>query len=151
MKYIDSRTKNEKNVKIILETSAGQGTELLSNFDEFLMFMQKFKTDKRFGICLDTCHIFSAGIDIRDKKTFGNIISKCDDKIGLKKIELVHLNDSKHDLGERKDRHESLGYGFIGRDGLKDIIKKLKSKNIPIILETPSAYHENELKWIKKL
>lgn len=151
MKYVDSMTKKEKDIKMILETPAGQGTELLSNFDEFLMFMQKFKSEKRFGICLDTCHMFSAGIDVRDNKIFKEVIDKCSDKLGLERLLLVHLNDSKHDLGERKDRHESLGYGFIGRKGIKNIIKALKSINIPMILETPSTYHENELQWIKKI
>lgn len=150
MTYVDKATQKESSVKIILETSAGQGSALLSDYNEFLCFMTKFKHNKRFGICIDTCHVFAAGMDIREKKIFNKMLSKCEKKLGLDRLMLIHLNDSKHDLGERKDRHESLGYGFIGRNGLKHIIKKLKVLNVPIILETPFLFHENELEWITK-
>ena len=150
IKYIHSKTKKESDVKIILETPAGKGTEILSNYDEFLLFMQKFDSDSanRIGMCLDTCHVFSAGYDIRDKKIFYQLLKKCKDKIGIERLLLIHLNDSKKDMGERKDYHESLGYGFIGRDAFNHIIPTIKKFGIPIILETPGIYHDNEVKWI---
>jgi len=144
--HIDAQTKHESNVKIIIETSSGQGTEMLREFDDLIEFMDKFKNNNRFGLCIDTCHIFSSGVDIRDKKIFASIIKKAENKLML-----IHLNDSKDELGDRKDRHDNLGYGFIGRKGLKGIIKKIKTLNVPIILETPQLHHESEIKWIKCL
>lgn len=150
MRYIHSKTKKESSVKIILETPAGKGTEILTNYDEFINFMGKFDDD-RFGMCLDTCHVFSAGYDIRKISVFNNMLKKCIDKLGSNKLALIHLNDSKKDLAERKDSHESLGYGFIGRESFNHIIKTITDLKIPIILETPSIYHDNEIKWIKDI
>lgn len=131
--HIHNATKNENNVKLLIETPAGQGSEMLSNYEKFINFMTKFNTIDRFGVCIDTCHMFAAGYDIRKPKILKKIISQVKHNLCL-----IHLNDSKDDLGSLKDRHESLGYGFIGRVGLRKIIKALKSINIPIILETPS-------------
>lgn len=149
--HVNNQTQNESNVKIIIETPAGQGTELLYEFNDLIDFMTKLKDNDRFGLCIDTCHIFAAGNDIRNKEIFGNILSTVNSRLGKNKLMLIHLNDSKDDLGEKKDRHDNLGYGFIGRIGLKHIIKKIKALNIPIILETPMIHHESEIKWIKDL
>lgn len=146
--HIDSATKKQSDVKIIIETASGQGSEMLWNIDELMEFMKKFKDNNRFGVCLDTCHVFAAGYDIKKKKVFTSVINKITGAIGEDKLMLVHLNDSKNDVGEKLDRHESLGYGFIGRKGLGHIIKKIKNMNIPIILETPFTEHESEVNWI---
>ena len=112
--YIDDKTKKYKNIKILIENPAGQGTEIFTNFKELLFFIKEFKS-KRIGLCLDSCHIFSVGYDIRKKSVVDDILKDIDKIIGLKKLFLLHLNDSKKDLGERKDRHENIGDGFIGK------------------------------------
>jgi deoxyribonuclease IV len=149
--YIHNETLKESNVKIIIETSAGEGTEILYDLEDFIKFIEKFKNNNRIGVCLDTCHIFSAGYDIRNSKIFNQVLALFNKKVGLDKLILVHLNDSKYGLGKRKDRHDSLGYGNIGRKAIKYIVKKLKTLNIPIILETPEIHHFDEIIWLTKL
>jgi deoxyribonuclease-4 len=146
--YIHNITKKESNVKLLIETPSGKGSEMLSNYDNFINFMTKFNNIDRIGICIDTCHVFSAGYDIRKPEILNGMISKIKKELGSGKLGLIHLNDSKDDIYSNKDRHESLGYGFIGRVGLKKIIKIIKNIDVPIILETPQLYHDNEIKWI---
>lgn len=147
--HIHNQTLKESRVKLIIETAAGQGTEMIHDIDRFVEFMNKFKGNDRFGVCLDTCHIFSAGQDIRKAAVLKEIVRKIK---GISvELALVHLNDSKDDLGHNKDRHESLGYGYIGRKGLKTIIRVIKKLNVPIILETPKIHHDSEIKWIMEI
>lgn len=143
--YVHSKTINS-NVKILIETPAGQGTETLVDVNNFCRFMSKFSTHpnkeikERFGMCVDTCHIFAAGYDIRTKQytdDFFNIIQKT---IGIDKIKACHINDSKKGLGSKIDRHENIGHGEIGALPLKRIIQFMKSLNVPIIFETPSNF-----------
>lgn len=149
--HIDKSTIKDNNVKLLVETSAGQGTELLYNLNNFANFMKKFQSNDRFGIVIDTCHIFVAGNDLNKKNMFKKIIKLINDVCGKNKIKLIHLNDSKVAVGERKDRHESLGYGYIKRDSLINIIKICIKNKLPMILETPFENHEYELKWINSL
>ena len=148
--YIDDKTKKYKNIKILIENPAGQGTEIFTNFKELLFFIKQFKS-KRIGLCLDSCHIFSVGYDIRKKSVVDDILKDIDKIIGFKKLFLLHLNDSKKDLGERKDRHENIGDGFIGKKELFYLVKKIIKLNIPIILETPFKKHEKEIKLLNNL
>jgi deoxyribonuclease-4 len=127
--------------KLILETSAGQGTEICSNIKEFAKMFNQFNDDekKKLGICIDTCHVFAAGYDLSSKKkakAFYELIIKY---IDINSIACIHLNDSKCDVGCKKDRHDDLGYGKIGIDGLKYIYKKFNKNKIPLILETPTT------------
>lgn len=142
-----------KDVKIIIETSSGQGTELCYKLDEFKSFYEMFPSRyrKRIGICIDSCHVFAAGYDLRTKKNvidFFNYFSKL---INFKNVVLFHLNDSKKGLGSRVDRHEVLGKGKIGVEGIIQIIIMCYKLNIPIILETPRTNHKPEIKLIKKI
>ena len=146
--HIHNITRNENNIKLLIETPSGKGSEMLSNYDSFINFMAKFNNIDRIGVCMDTCHIFSAGYDIRKPEILKDMISKIKKELGNNKLGLIHLNDSKDDIYSNKDRHESLGYGFIGRVGLKKIINIIKHMDVPIILETPSLYHDSEIKWI---
>lgn len=146
--YINNATQKQNSVKILIETPAGKGTEMLSDYDKFIHFMAKFNNIDRFGVCIDTCHVFSAGNDIRKPKILEKMISKIKKKLGSNKLGLIHLNDTKDIIGSGKDRHESLGYGFIGRIGVQKIIKVLKKSSIPIILETPKLFHDSEIKWL---
>jgi len=146
----------ENNVKILLETCAGQGTEILKNIEDLGNFYSKFKNHKnkkisdRFGICLDTCHVFSAGNDIRGKQNIEKFMKLTDTHIGLEEIKLLHLNDSKTNIGSGIDRHANIGDGFIGKESLLMIAKLFIKLGTPIILETPSIDIMNDLKIINK-
>ncbi|WP_027334471.1 deoxyribonuclease IV [Mycoplasma elephantis] len=130
LSYIFSQTKN---VCIALETMSGKGTEIGKNFDELLYVLNKVNNN-RLGICLDTCHVWDAGYNIKNINDFMNILK---DKKILEHIMVVHLNDSKNDILSRKDRHENIGEGYIGLKTLKELIHLPEFDNIPIILETP--------------
>ena len=144
--YILDKT-SSCSIKILLETPVGQGTELLSDFNEFINFTNKFKKFQRFGICLDTCHIFASGINIKDIKIFDKLIKNID----ISKIIVIHLNDSKGICGCKKDRHEKIGKGYIGENGLRHIVKFAKTNNIIMILETPSLNRIDEINWVKNI
>jgi len=139
-------------VKLLIETPSGQGTELLYNLDDYLQFMKKLlKISDRFGCCIDSCHLFASGIDLRTKETIDRMFSMIDRSIGVGAIKLCHLNDSKEGLGEKKDRHESIGKGKIGMEGMLIIANFLKTLGIPIILETPHYNQLNDWNIIKSL
>lgn len=148
--YIYNKTKNLK-VKIMIETSTGQGSEMCYNLEDFAYFFNKFlKINKdKFRVCLDTCHIFQAGYNIKEKKNILKYFNMFNKSIGLEYIGLVHLNDSKNKLGAKLDRHESIGYGYIGKENIKIISEFFFNYNTPIVLETPdkSKIHD-ELKFI---
>ena len=126
----------------ILETAAGCGTELCSNINDLSDFYDRFsiKEKRKVKICIDTCHIFSAGYDISTKKAAIKFIKLIDNTIKWGNVAVIHLNDSKKELNCHVDRHENLGDGFIGKDsdkGFRTFIQFCTSVNIPIILETP--------------
>ncbi len=147
--YVHSKT-IKSNVQILIETPAGQGTETLVHINDFCKFMNKFyahpnkEIKERFGICVDTCHIFAAGHDIRTKQQTYFFYDTIEKAIGVDKIKACHINDSKKGIGSKIDRHANVGYGEIGSEPLKRIIKFMKSLNIPIIFETPSNLIHND-------
>jgi deoxyribonuclease-4 len=144
------------NTFIILETAAGQGTELLvtnnNNIDSFANFYNEFTEDDKnyIKICVDTCHIFAAGYDISNADQVKQFFIDFNDKIGLEHMTLIHLNDSKTECGGKVDRHANLGEGKIGLEGLRYFIRYAIFYNIPIILETPGDQIE-EIKLINKV
>jgi len=153
--YIYNKTK-DFNIKIFLETSTGQGSEMCYKLEDFAYFFNKFIkinniTKDKFRICLDTCHIFQAGYDISNKKNINKYMNDFERLIGIKYIGLVHLNDSKNELGSKLDRHESLGDGYIGLDAIKYISKFFFNINVPIILETRQDKIKEELKLLLDL
>ena len=153
--YIYNKTK-DFNIKIFLETSTGQGSEMCYKLEDFAYFFNKFIkinniTKDKFRICLDTCHIFQAGYDISNKKNINKYMNDFERLIGIKYIGLVHLNDSKNELGSKLDRHESLGDGYIGLDAIKYISKFFFNINVPIILETQQDKIKEELKLLLDL
>ena len=141
--------------KILIETSTGQGTEMCYELEDLARFYNKFKINdklsQRFGICLDTCHIFNAGYDIRTIKGVSDYITEFDRLIGVDNIKLIHLNDSKNKLGAKVDRHENLTKGFIGQEGLEQIILLFSKLQVPLVLETPDEYLEDDFKFINKV
>ncbi len=125
---------NDYDVTICLETMAGKGNEIGKTFEEINRIIEGVKFKDKIGVCLDTCHINDAGYDISD---FDKVLDEFDNIIGLDKLKCIHVNDSKNDIASHKDRHENIGYGYLGFDNLINIIYNKKIENIPKILETP--------------
>jgi deoxyribonuclease-4 len=139
-----------KDVRILLETMAGKGTELGTNFDDLKYIIDNIENKDRIGLCLDTCHLNDSGYVISD---FDKILDEVDFKIGLSYVKCVHVNDSKNEIGAHKDRHENIGYGTIGFDSLIKVIYNDRLKDVPKILETPyindKAPYKEEIDMIK--
>ena len=136
---LNSVLKNSDNeVKILLETMAGKGSEIGSNFHELKRIMDGIEEKSRIGVCLDTCHLNDAGYDLSN---FDKVLDEFDEIIWLDKIGCIHINDSKNEIAAHKDRHENISLGTIGFDNLLKIIYHDKLKNIPKILETPYVDH----------
>jgi len=120
----------------VLETTAGQGSNLGYKFEHLAYIIDKVIDKERIGVCIDTAHIFAAGYDIRTKKTYEETMKKFDEIIGFKYLKGMHINDSKAKFNSRVDRHHSLGKGEIGLDAFRFIMQDKRIDNIPLILET---------------
>jgi len=151
---VASLTKNNK-VKILLETSTGQGSEILFKIEDLAKFYSKLKHNKllndKIGICLDTCNIFNAGYDITDKKKIKEYLDEFERLIGINEIKLIHLNDSKNKLGSHLDRHANINHGYIGQNGLIEIVKFFTKLGVSIVLETPDEHIEEDLVLLKNI
>lgn len=130
-------------VVVVLETMAGQGNVIGSKFEELRDIIEKVDDKSRVGVCIDTCHIFSAGYDIRSKKAYDKTMDKFESVIGFKYLKGVHLNDSKTGFNEGKDRHENIGKGKIGLNSFKYIMNDSRFDDIPMVLETPASENES--------
>ena len=148
---------NNLKFKLILETAAGQGTEMfvtennsieyLSNF--YHMFNEEEK--KHLKICIDTCHIFSAGIDISTRKKVKYFFRTVDLILGTENVALIHFNDSQTPYNSHVDRHASIGEGTIGISALSEVLKQAYKRNIPCVLETRGDSYVREIPWLKEL
>ena len=150
IEYINKVIDETKTVKtkFLLETGAGQGSEVAIKIEDFKYIYDHIKKKSRFGFCIDTCHIFAAGYDIKDKPNL--YITQFDKIVGLKKVKLLHLNDSKGKLDSHLDRHQNMLDGNIGDNGLSTFIKRFYALKIPIVLETPRSKTEEDINYIKK-
>ena len=124
-------------VKILLENTSGSGNWLGGDFEDIAEIMTKSHQKDKLGLCFDTCHAYAAGYDIKNKKGLDETLKKIDKLIGINKLKLIHINDSKGDLGSHLDRHQHIGKGKIGRDGFKLILHHPKLRDLPYVLETP--------------
>jgi len=124
-------------VTVLLETTAGQGTGLGARFDELASVLEHSGYSEQLGVCLDTCHIFAAGYDIRTPRVYERTMREFDRKIGLDRLKFVHLNDSKKELDSRVDRHEHIGQGRIGLAGFRLLVNDPRLTDLPMVLETP--------------
>lgn len=145
--------KNQKlNSYFILETGAGQGTEMCCDIIELCNFYKRFTEDEKqhFRLCVDTCHVFAAGYNLKTKQNVKDFITLWEENIGWKYVEVIHLNDSKKDCCCKVDRHEDLKKGCIWKesDGLEYFVSEMKNKNIPLILETLGLEGEDLKKQI---
>jgi deoxyribonuclease-4 len=123
--------------QILLETTAGQGTSLGYSFDHLAWLLSHTPEGERLGVCFDTCHVFAAGYELRTLEGYADTIETFDHVIGLDRLQAIHLNDSKGDLGSRKDRHEHIGKGHIGLDGFRHVMNDARLAGLPGLLETP--------------
>lgn len=143
-------------VKVLYEIAAGQGSAVGYRFEHLRTLLDLTDRPNRSGICLDTCHLFAAGYDIRTKGTYEKTFEQFDQTVGLKRIEAIHLNDSKKELGARVDRHEHIGQGQIGVEGFRCLMNDIRLRSIPMVLETPKdeetlAEDVMNLKTLRKL
>lgn len=122
-------------VLIALETMAGKGTEIGRTFEELKMIIDGVTHNERLSVCFDTCHTHDAGYHVKDD--FESVLKAFDETIGIDRISVLHINDSKNPIGAHKDRHENLGFGYIGFEALNTIVHHEAFKSIPKILETP--------------
>ncbi len=126
-------------VGICLETTAGQGSSLGWRFEHLAAIREGVTQRERIAICIDTCHIFAAGYDIRHRKAYEHTMRHLDDVIGLQHLKYIHLNDSQRQLGSRVDRHAHIGRGHIGLAGFRHLLNDPRLRHVPMILETPKG------------
>lgn len=134
---------------IMVENTAGSGKWLGSNFNELKEILKGIKDKSRFGFCIDTCHLFAAGYDL--KNNYENVFKEFDKLIGLKYIRCFHLNDSLHELNSKKDRHEHPGKGFIGEKGFMQLVNDPRFKSTPGYLEAPGTDYKGDIKYLRTL
>jgi len=136
---------------VLLETMAGKGSEIGGRFEELRAIIDGVELKDHIGVCLDTCHIFDAGYDLVNK--LDQVLDEFDRIIGLARLKAIHLNDSKNELGSRKDRHESIGQGHIGLEAVSRLINHPALRELPFYLETPTdvAGYQKEIALLKEL
>jgi deoxyribonuclease-4 len=141
-----------KDVAAVIENTAGQGSNMGFLFEHLAGIIDLVEDKSRIGVCLDTCHTFTAGYDLRTKKAFDETFDKFGSIVGFKYLMAVHLNDAKPDLDSRVDRHESIGKGKIGIEAFSFIMNDKRFDEIPMILETPdSTIWPKEIKLLYSL
>lgn len=139
-------------VVTLLETSAGQGSCVGCSFEELGRMIALVDNPQRLGICIDTCHIFAAGYDIRSESGYARMIDEIEEHVGFDNVGAFHLNDSKKPLGSRVDRHEHIGKGEIGLDAFRFVLNDARFKRIPKVLETPKPIeHESDRENLRVL
>lgn len=125
----------DQTIQIALETMAGKGTEIGRTFEEIAQIIEQVDLDEKLSVTLDTCHIHDAGYQVRDD--FDGILDEFDRVIGLDRLKVIHVNDSKNPQGAGKDRHQNIGFGHIGFEALNYVVHHPKLEKLPKILETP--------------
>lgn len=135
---------------VLLETMAGKGTEIGGKFEEIKQIINAVHLKEKIGVCLDTCHVFDAGYDIVHQ--LDDVLDTFDRLIGLSFLKAIHLNDSKNPLSSRKDRHETLGNGFLGKETFRKIVTDKRLRHLPFYLETPNDLngYAMEIDWLKQ-
>ncbi|KAJ6262625.1 LOW QUALITY PROTEIN: hypothetical protein Dda_3437 [Drechslerella dactyloides] len=148
--------KETKFVKTVLETMAGQGNVIGNKFEDLRDIINLVKDKSRVGVCIDTCHSFSAGYDLRSPETYRAVMKEFDDVIGFKYLSALHLNDSKAPFNSHRDLHQNIGLGFLGLSAFRNIMNTTEFHDIPMVLETPLSGDDvsvwaGEIKLLEKL
>ena len=141
------QTKND--VMILLENTAGQKNSVGSDFKQLGEIFKQLKPGKKFGVCLDTCHAFVAGYDLRTADKVKETFKEFDKHVGIENLKILHLNDARGEMGCNLDRHYHLGLGGIGEEGITSVVKFANKKKIPIILETPIDDDRDDFENVK--
>ena len=141
------QTKND--VMILLENTAGQKNSVGSDFKQLGEIFKQLKPGKKFGVCLDTCHAFVAGYDLRTADKVKETFKEFDKHVGIENLKILHLNDARGEIGCNLDRHYHLGLGGIGGEGITSVVKFANKKKIPIILETPIDDDRDDFENVK--
>ena len=136
----------ENGVILLLENTAGAGTEIGDRFESFKLIFEGILPKERIGVCLDTAHLFEAGYDLSSAQGLEKALKGFDQLISLRKLYLLHLNDSKTPCGSRSDRHWHIGEGHIGLEGFKRIVNHPKLRDLPGIMETPRKSEKDDLR-----
>lgn len=144
-----SAVKDKKKVTILLENTAGQKNSVGSKFVQLQEILKQLQPIDRFGICMDTCHTFAAGYDLTSAKAVKDTFGMINDTVGSDSLKVVHLNDSKGEMGSNLDRHDHVGLGKIGLEGMKTVVKYADKNKLPIILETPINEIRDDFENIK--
>jgi deoxyribonuclease-4 len=141
-----------KGVTAVIENTAGQGTNLGHTFEQIKEIIDNVDDKSRVGVCIDTCHAFTSGYDVKSEEGFKTTFEKFEKIIGFKYLKGMHLNDSKKELATRVDRHDNIGKGFIGEGTFSILMNDVRFNNIPLILETPDeSLWEEEIKKLYSL
>ncbi|VYS84069.1 deoxyribonuclease IV [Campylobacter ureolyticus] len=143
---------NTSNVKLVIENTAGQGSNLGYKLEHLAYLIDQTQNKQRIGVCIDTCHFFAGGYDLRSKESYKKTMSEFDKLVGYKYLSGMHLNDSKNNLGVKKDRHESIGKGTLGLKAFENIMRDENIDEIPLILETinPEIWAD-EIKLLRQM
>ena len=127
----------DNGVVILLENTAGQKNSVGSDFGQLASILSQLEPAKRFGVCIDTCHAFVYGYDLRTRGAVKKAFAELDDTVGGESVRIIHLNDAKGGLGSRLDRHQHIGLGQIGEEGMAAVLAEADKRDVPVVLETP--------------
>ena len=150
VEMLNTVLKPEQTTTVLLETMAGKGTEIGRSFEEIAQIIERVELKDHLGVCLDTCHVYDAGYDIVND--LDNVLDEFDRIIGLDRLKAIHLNDSKNPFKSHKDRHEKIGEGRLGLEGISRIINHPKLRHLPFFLETPNELdgYKNEIELLRE-
>ncbi|HEV2057446.1 MAG TPA: deoxyribonuclease IV, partial [Methylomirabilota bacterium] len=133
---VTSRTRGYR-VRVLLENTAGGGATIGRSFEELAALLGGARAPERLGVCLDTCHLFAAGYDLRTRAGYEGVMKSCAAIVGLRHVRAFHLNDAKAELGSGLDRHEKIGRGRLGKDAFRWLMRDRRFARVPMVLETP--------------
>ena len=133
--------------KLLVETTAGAGHCIGHTFEQIAAILSRVRRPRRVGVCLDTCHVFAAGYDLRRPEAYRRTMRHFDRVVGLDRLGAIHLNDSRGELGSRRDRHEHIGRGRIGKGGFRNFVNDRRLAHVPMILETPKGTDDSGRDW----
>jgi deoxyribonuclease-4 len=129
----------ESGVMLLIETTAGQGSNLGHRFEQITRIMDRARCGESLGVCFDTCHAYAAGYELGDRKNFRRVFDRFDQLMGIGSLRAFHLNDSKNPKGSRKDRHQHIGQGDVGLEAFRLLLNDRRFHDLPMVLETPKG------------